>query len=151
VGWYSILESASHLGFEVFAAVTKKNSVFWDLAPCGFIINRRSEERVASIFGVKEITRARKSVKRLLTDWLQFSLPQLYQSVSEAEGLQFESRQGQEFPLPHSVQTGSGVHPASYPMGTAGLSPEVKWSWSAEVKKTWSRPLLPHTSTLRSA
>jgi hypothetical protein len=40
-GRYSILESASHLGFEGFAAVTMKNAVFWDVAPCGFIINRR--------------------------------------------------------------------------------------------------------------
>jgi hypothetical protein len=28
------------VGFEVFMAVTKKNAVFWDAAPCGFIINR---------------------------------------------------------------------------------------------------------------
>jgi hypothetical protein len=31
-----------------------------------------SEERVASIFRVEEITPVRKSVRRLLTDWLQF-------------------------------------------------------------------------------
>jgi hypothetical protein len=45
--------------------------------------------------------------------------------------------------LLHSVQTGSGVHPTSYPMGTigggalsgseAGHSPPT----SAEVKKAW--------------
>jgi hypothetical protein len=29
------------VGFEVFTAVTMKNAVFWDVAPCGFIINRR--------------------------------------------------------------------------------------------------------------
>jgi hypothetical protein len=30
---------------------------------------------------------------------------------------------GQEFSLLHVVQTGSGVHPTSYPMGTGGLFP----------------------------
>jgi hypothetical protein len=34
------------------------NVVFWDLAPCGFIINRRST------FRVKEIKQARKGVRR---------------------------------------------------------------------------------------
>jgi hypothetical protein len=36
-------------------AVTMKN-VFWAVAPCGFIIKDVSEERVASIFRVEEIT-----------------------------------------------------------------------------------------------
>jgi hypothetical protein len=63
------------------------------------------------------------------------------------EGLGFESRQGQEFSLLHIVQTGRGAHPASYPMGTWGTFPEVKWQGyevdhspptSAEVKKTWT-------------
>jgi hypothetical protein len=36
-------------------AVTMKNTIFWDVAPCGFIVNRRSEERVASIFRIEEI------------------------------------------------------------------------------------------------
>jgi hypothetical protein len=31
---------------------------------------------------------------------------------------------GKRFSLLHSVQTGSGAHPASYPMGTAGPFPE---------------------------
>jgi hypothetical protein len=34
----------------------------------------------------------------------------------------FESREGQEFSL-HVVQTGSGVHPTSYPMGTGDSFP----------------------------
>jgi hypothetical protein len=60
------------------------------------------------------------------------------------EGLEFESRYGQEFSLLRVVQTGFGVHPTSYPMGTgvffpggkatgAGHSPPA----SAEVKKMW--------------
>jgi hypothetical protein len=36
------------------------------------------------------------------------------------EGSEFESRQSQELSLLHVVQTGSGAHPASYPMGTGG-------------------------------
>jgi hypothetical protein len=35
------LQQFFHLGFEVFQAVTMKSAVFWDVAPCGFIINRR--------------------------------------------------------------------------------------------------------------
>jgi hypothetical protein len=42
------------------------------------------------------------------------------------EGSEFESRKGQEFSLLHVVQTGSGVHPTSYPMGTWAVSPGVK-------------------------
>jgi hypothetical protein len=42
------------------------------------------------------------------------------------KGSEFESRLGQEFYALHIVQTGSGVHPASYPMGPGALSPEVK-------------------------
>jgi hypothetical protein len=29
------------VGFEVFMAVTMKNAVFWDVALCRFVINRR--------------------------------------------------------------------------------------------------------------
>jgi hypothetical protein len=31
------------------------------------------------------------------------------------------------FPLHHRVQNGSGAHPASYPMGSRGSVPGVKW------------------------
>jgi hypothetical protein len=50
------------------------------------------------------------------------------------------------FPLLHIVQTGSGVHPTSYKMGTRGSFPGVKRQvreadhsppTSAEVKKMW--------------
>jgi hypothetical protein len=60
------------------------------------------------------------------------------------QGSEFESRWGQEFS--HVVQTGSGVHPTSYPMGTGGFFLGVKRPGSdadhspptsAEVKKTW--------------
>jgi hypothetical protein len=30
-----------NVGFGAFTAVTTKNVVFWRVAPCGFIINRR--------------------------------------------------------------------------------------------------------------
>jgi hypothetical protein len=33
------------------------------------------------------------------------------------EGLEFKSQWGQEFSVLHVIQTGSGVHPDSYPMG----------------------------------
>jgi hypothetical protein len=62
------------------------------------------------------------------------------------KGSEFEFRWGQEFSLPHVIQTGSGVHLTSYPMGTGALSPQLKrpgleadhsLPTSAEVKKTW--------------
>jgi hypothetical protein len=66
-------------------------------------------------------------------------------TIEESE---FKSMKGQEFSLLHIVQTGSGVHLTSYPMGTGGeaLSPGVKrpvhgvdqsLPTSAEVKKMW--------------
>jgi hypothetical protein len=39
------------------------------------------------------------------------------------EGSEFEYWWDQEFALLHDVQTGSEVHPTSYPMGTGGLFP----------------------------
>jgi hypothetical protein len=41
--------------------VTKKNSVFWDVSPYGFIRNDVSEERVGSIFRAELTTLATKS------------------------------------------------------------------------------------------
>jgi hypothetical protein len=38
----------------------------------------------------------------------------------------FESRWGQEFLLLHVVQTGSGVHPTSFTIGTGGSFPGAK-------------------------
>jgi hypothetical protein len=49
------------------------------------------------------------------------------------KGSEFESLWGQVFSLLHVVQTGSEVHPTSYPMGIGGSFPEIKaagvWSW----------------------
>jgi hypothetical protein len=36
------------------------------------------------------------------------------------EGSEFDSQYGQEFSLLLVIQTGSGVHPTSYPMGAEG-------------------------------
>jgi hypothetical protein len=46
--------------------------------------------------------------------------------INFAKGSEFESRWGQEFSFLHVVQTGSGAHPVSYPMGTGGSFPRVK-------------------------
>jgi hypothetical protein len=40
-----------------------------------------------------------------------------------AKWLEFESWWGKEFSLLQVIQTGSGVHPNSYPMGTGGSFP----------------------------
>jgi hypothetical protein len=59
---------------------------------------------------------------------------------------EFESRQGKNFSLLHIVQTGSGVHPTTYKMGTGGAFPGIKRQGReadhspptiAEVKKMW--------------
>jgi hypothetical protein len=42
------------------------------------------------------------------------------------KGSDFESRWEKEFSLPHVVQTGSGAHQASYPMGTGSFFPRGK-------------------------
>jgi hypothetical protein len=52
-------------------------------------------------------------VQRLATGWT-------------TEGLEFESRRGQEFSLLQVVQTASGSQPASYPMGNVGSFPGGK-------------------------
>jgi hypothetical protein len=54
-----------------------------------------------------------QSVYRLATGWT-------------TEKSEFESRWGQEFSLLFVVQTGSGAHPTSYPIGTGDSSPEGK-------------------------
>jgi hypothetical protein len=59
----------------------------------------------------------------------------------------------------HSVQTESGTHPVSYPMGTGSVFPGVKekgevdhkTSPSAEVKNSGVIPSLPSTSSWRDA
>jgi hypothetical protein len=72
----------------------------------------------------------------------------------------FESLKVQEFSLLHSVQTGSGAHSASYPMGTSGcylgekrLEREADHSppTSAEINKMWTLRPLPHTPSRCSA
>jgi hypothetical protein len=63
-----------------------------------------------------------------------------------------------DFSLLHSIKTGFGAHPASYPVGTGALSPEIKRPRheadhsspsSAEVKNDGaiSPPPPPHTHT----
>jgi hypothetical protein len=64
----------------------------------------------------------------------------------DVRGVEVRVPVGSSISLLHIVQTGYGVHPTSYPMGTGALSPGVKRPereadhlppTSAEVKKTW--------------
>jgi hypothetical protein len=56
-----------------------------------------------------------------------------YSDGLRAGRLGFDSRQGEDFSFLHRAQAGSGAHPASYTMGTAGSFPGGKtaaaWSW----------------------
>jgi hypothetical protein len=46
---------AEHTGFEVLMVVIMKNAIFWGVTPCTSLkVNDVSEERIASIFIVKE-------------------------------------------------------------------------------------------------
>jgi hypothetical protein len=73
-----------------------------------------------------------QSVSRLVKGW-------------KTEGSEFDSWWEQESSLLHNVQTGSGAHPVSYPMGPGVLSADIKQpgreayhstETSAEVKKS---------------
>jgi hypothetical protein len=52
-----------------------------------------------------------------------------------------------DFLVSHNVQTGSGAHPASYPVGTIGSFPgravDHSPSYSAEIKNGGAIPPLP--------
>jgi hypothetical protein len=50
-----------------------------------------------------------------------------YELYDQMIGVQFPAG-ARNFSLQHHVQTASGAHPASYPMGTRALSLGVKWS-----------------------
>jgi hypothetical protein len=76
-------------------------------------------------------------------------------AVGIATGYGLGGRQAQDLTALYVVQTGSGVHSASYPMGTGAVSPKVKQvreddhsaPTSAEVSKCGSLPQLSHTSS----
>jgi hypothetical protein len=114
------------------------------LLPAGFLLglffNPEDEATCSSktllIFSeLHGVTRARmaQSVWRLAMGWM-------------TKGSELESWWGQEFSLLHVIQTGSGAHSASYPMGTRGTFPRVKQPGreadhssptSSKVKKMW--------------
>jgi hypothetical protein len=71
----------------------------------------------------KNISDARINCNRMMEGLLFCFFPAL--GLDDQE---FESRYVQECSLLHSVQTGSGAHPASYPMVTVGYFP-----WSKAV------------------
>jgi hypothetical protein len=55
-----------HVGFEVFTAVTMKNAVFWEVAPCGFCKNQCFGGTCLHLQGRKN-PRAKKNVGSWLT------------------------------------------------------------------------------------
>jgi hypothetical protein len=83
-----------------------------------------------------------------------------YRDGQRAGRLGFDSWQKKDFSFLHSVQTGSGSHPASNKWVPGTLSPEVKRPEreadhsppsNVEVKKGGAIPPLPHTSSWRDA
>jgi hypothetical protein len=63
----------------------------------------------------------------------------------------FNRYMGQDFSLLHRVQTSSGVHPASYPMGTGSSFPGGKaartWGWPLISIQCWGQEWWSYTST----
>jgi hypothetical protein len=111
----------------------------------GYGVRRRPRRIIRQYLGLErnmEEAGIAESVLRLATGWT-------------TEWSEFESRYAQEFSLLYVVQTGSGVHPASY------LSRGVKLPrsggdhshpTSAEVKKNVDLYIhSPHTPSWRSA
>jgi hypothetical protein len=72
----------------------------WEVTPCSLVEIQKSLSRV----------RSRDSSVGRATGWMAW--------------VRFTAVQ--DFPLLHSVQTGSGAHLASYPMGTRGSFPGGK-------------------------
>jgi hypothetical protein len=74
-----------------------------------------------------------QSLYRLWICLTTLSLAGLYSVEWTTQGSEFESRWGQKFSLLPLVQTGSGIHPTSYPMRTGGSFSGGKaagaWSW----------------------
>jgi hypothetical protein len=75
-----------------------------------------------------------------------------YGSDNRMIGVRYPEGAGNFFPFHHRVQTGSGVHPASYQMGTGVLSLGIKRPGreadhsslsSAKVKNAWSYTSTP--------
>jgi hypothetical protein len=57
-----------------------------------------------------------------------------------------------DFSLLHTVQSGSGPHPTSYPMGTvAGREDDRSLPSGAEVKHSGAITLLPYMSSRHNA
>jgi hypothetical protein len=62
-----LLTKKKYVRFEIFTAVTMKNSVFWDVAPCSSCVNRRFGGTYRLHLQVKKIRKLGNSVSR----WLQ--------------------------------------------------------------------------------
>jgi hypothetical protein len=57
--------SESETGFEVFTALSMKNAVLWEVAPCGFIINQRFMSNVSPPFsGSQQFTEASRPLSQ---------------------------------------------------------------------------------------
>jgi hypothetical protein len=70
----------------VYAALSFESVVFLDVAQCGIIVNRRFRgTRILHLWG-RKITRARKSVRQLLTDY--YSSEALKALIIASEGVE---------------------------------------------------------------
>jgi hypothetical protein len=69
-----------YVRFEVFTAVTMKNAVFWDVAPCRFCVNRRFRGKYRLHLQGRKIREGKTSVSM----WLQTAVLFLITLKAEA-------------------------------------------------------------------
>jgi hypothetical protein len=63
--------------------------------------------------------------EKIIFEWISVGIALGYGLEDRGSKVRFPAGTG-NFSLHHRVQNGSGVHPASYPMGTRGSFPGVK-------------------------
>jgi hypothetical protein len=107
-----------HVRFEVITAVTIKNAVFWDVAPCSSCVNRRFGGTYCLHLNGRKIHERGTSVSR----WLQTELPvensQLYDVNAHLVALPC---------FPQHSYTGSGLLPAHPSLRTLPLPSPHYW------------------------
>jgi hypothetical protein len=124
-----------------------KTNLTWDRTRATVIENRRLIPRTAARYWKAAVLICHRlepqtSLFSRYSDWLRAGRPR--DQSSSPDGVKNFL----------GVQTGSGIHPASYPMGTGGKA-AGEWSWPLQLVsrsiKCWSIHPFPHTPSWRSA
>jgi hypothetical protein len=106
------------VGFQVLTAVVIKNSLFWNT------MDSRTQRSAG-----RYIPEDRPVQQNMIFDFGCFHC--VYPAVCIVTGCRLDGRgsipgMGQDFSILHSVQTGLGARPSSYPIDSGGLFPGIK-------------------------